>query len=177
VKKLLLAPVALAAMALYPASASAATTTTTMMHSGTIVALVNPAEAPGGTGTIFVIGVIADYGTTVNVTAAGKPSENYAKINLTKGGFEVDLTTLNKITNAETPAFSAATCMFWGSGSGPITLSNGTGAYAGLTGTLTVHETYVGVAPRLASGRCNMAQNATPTHMTMQVTATGHVSY
>jgi hypothetical protein len=171
--KKLIAPIALLALVLYPASASA----TTMMHSGKIVALVNPAQASGGTGTIFIVGVIADYGTTVNVTAAGKPSQDYSKINLTKGSFEVNLTTLNKVTNAETPSFSPTTCMFWGSGSGPITLSNGTGAYAGITGTLTVHETFVGVAPRLASGRCNMDQNAKPTHQTAQVTATGSVSF
>jgi hypothetical protein len=170
--KKLIAPIAFLALALYPASASA-----TAMTTGKIVALVNPAPAPGATGTIFIIGVIADYGTTVNVTATGKPSQDYAKVNLTKGGFEVNLTALNKVTNALTPTFSAPTCMFWGSASGPVTLSDGTGAYAGITGTLTVHETFVGVAPRLASGRCNMSQNATPTHMTNQVTASGSVSF
>ncbi len=51
------------------------------------------------------------------------------------------------------------------SATGPITLSDGTGAYTGISGTLTTTLTFGGVGPlyttwNLKKGKCNMSKNA-----------------
>jgi hypothetical protein len=149
-----------------------------MTHSGTLHAYVNPVQGPG-VGTIYITGVIGDYGTNQNIDANGTPdgNGNYARIVLSKGGFWVNLTTLNKVGNNVQPTVYPITCEAFFTGSGPVQLSHGSGAYAGISGTLTVDETVVFVLPRLKSGACNLSQTATPVHTNQVVVATGHVTY
>ena len=45
---------------------------------------------------------------------------------------------------------------------GPATLSQRTGQYAGIGGTLRVSGTFAEIGPRLKNGKCNMRQNAKP---------------
>ncbi len=120
-------------------------------------------------GTIVVAGAIGGSGTTVSMTKSGKPNANgnYVKIALQHGTFEVNLTVFNEKT-AKAPASieSKATCSFAFTGSGPVTLFNGTGLYAGISGTVTITINYVGYGPLYTSGAkqgtCNTSATAQP---------------
>ena len=120
-------------------------------------------------GTIVVAGAIGDYGKTLSMTKSGKPDSNgnYVKITLQKGTFEVNATAFNKAT-AKAPATinDKATCSFAFSGSGPVTLFNGTGLYKGISGTLTITINFIGYGPFYTSGtkkgECNTSPTAQP---------------
>ena len=60
---------------------------------------------------------------------------------------------------------------------GRATLSERTGQYAGIRGTLRVTGTFADVGPRLKNGECNMSQNAKPLAQFNAVTGSGHVSF
>src|SRR5580765_6890327 len=108
---------------------------------------------------ILVTGVVTDYGKATSVTKAGKPDENgnFEKIVLKKGGFWVDATQLNKLLNNVRPTIDKANCFFAFKGSGPTKVFKGSGAYAGITGTVNVNLNFVGIGSRLPNGKCNMA--------------------
>ena len=61
---------------------------------------------------------------------------------------------------------SGTTCSFGFTATGPITLSDGTGAYAGISGTIVTTLTFGGDGPFYTSGakkgKCNMSNNAQP---------------
>jgi hypothetical protein len=128
---------------------------------------------------IIVTGVVTDHGTATSVTKAGKTDQNgnYEKIVLQKGGFWVDATQLNKILNHLTPTFDKTNCYFAFKGSGPTKLIKGTGAYAGISGTVDVTAQFVFLGPKTASGKCNMSNNAKPIAQYGNVTGSGTVSY
>lgn len=151
---------------------------TTMMTSGTVHVYVVPPTG-AGTGPIYLTGVISDYGSTRNINANGTPDPNgnYASVNLSQGTFMVNLTTLNKISAKLQPTFSAKTCEGYGTTVAPVQLMHGSGAYAGISGTLNLSVVFVFVAPRLKSGACNMAQNAPAVRQFVLGTGTGHVTY
>jgi hypothetical protein len=128
---------------------------------------------------ILVTGVVTDYGKVTSVTKAGKPDENgnYEKVVLKKGGFWVDATALNKKLNSGTPTIDKANCFFAFKGSGPTKLFKGTGAYAGISGSVDVTVNFVAIGPRLKNGTCNMSQNAQPVAQYGNVTGSGTASY
>lgn len=106
---------------------------------------------------------------------------NYAKVTLKKGGFEVNLTTINAAGNAVQPKITTTTCTAYASVSAPITLFNGTGLYAGITGTVKLNETYAIIMPKYASGaklgQCNMSDNAQPVAQYVAIMGSGTVSF
>jgi hypothetical protein len=133
----------------------------------------------GTVGTIVIAGAIGDYGKVLTVGANGKPNPNghFVDVTLKKGTFKVNKTGLDKASNNPRPTVqSAATCSFGFSATGPITLSGGTGAYAGISGTLTTTLTFGGIGPRYTTGakigKCNMSNNAQP--LAQFGTAVGH---
>ena len=98
-----------------------------------------------GGGTIVITGAIGDYGHTLTINKNGTPDPNngnYVRITLHKGTFEVDSATLNAKANKAQPTFNKATCSAALSVTAPVTLFNGTGLYAGITGTVSINETY-----------------------------------
>jgi hypothetical protein len=133
----------------------------------------------GATGKIVVTGAIGDFGTTTNVTKSGKPSSNgsYVKIKLKKGGFLVNAVALNKKINSTKPSINSTTCSFSVSVSAPVTLSQGTGQYAGISGKVKITVSFAFLAPRTASGQCNMNNNAKPLAHYQSIQGTGHVSF
>jgi hypothetical protein len=133
----------------------------------------------GVTNPIVITGAVTDYGNATSVNRAGKPTQNgnFEKIVLKKGGFTVDTTQLNKLLNHVKPTFSKTQCWFAVKGSGPTTLTKGTGAYAGITGTVNVTVDFVSILPRLASGKCNFANSAKPIAQFGNVTGSGTASY
>ena len=76
---------------------------------------------------------------------------------------------------------NATTCSVVFGGAGPITLFDGTGAYAGITGTLHMTERFAGIGARYTSGakkgQCNMSNNAAPVAFYGSITGTGKVSF
>jgi hypothetical protein len=127
---------------------------------------------------ILITGAIGDYGTTVSQDANGKvdPNGGFQKVKLTHGGFIVNTTALNKRLNKAKPAINKTTCSIVFSGSAPTTITNGTGAYKGISGKVTITVTFAGIAPKTAKG-CNLAPNA-PTHGQYEsITGTGSVSF
>ena len=102
---------------------------------------------------------------------------NYERIVLQKGGFWVDATQLNKKLNSGVPTLDRTRCSFTFKGTGPTKLFKGSGAYAGISGTVNVTVTFVGVLPRLKTGKCNLNQSAQPVAQFGVVTGSGTASY
>ena len=50
------------------------------------------------------------------------------------------------------------TCLIQASGTGKVTLSAGTGAYKGISGTPVATLSILGIAARSAAGKCSMAK-------------------
>jgi hypothetical protein len=128
---------------------------------------------------ILVTGAITDYGKATSVTKAGKPDENgnFEKVVLKKGTFWVDATQLNKILNNVKPTIDKTNCFFAFKGSGPTKLIKGTGAYAGISGTVNVNLNFVAIGPRLPNGSCNMANNVPPVAQYGNVTGAGTANF
>lgn len=133
----------------------------------------------GSGGPIVFAGAIGDYGRTHGT----KPNGN-STVTLQKGDFTVNLKALDtKVNNAPPTLVNNSTCSFAFSGSGPVTIvpGSGTGKYAGISGTLKVTETFVGVGTRYKSGpkkgKCNESNNAPVLKSAGGVIITGSVSF
>jgi hypothetical protein len=122
--------------------------------------------------SVVVTGAFTDHGVD-HVGFADNGNIN--KIVLSKGSFEANVTTLN--AKVAPTSYDATTCSIVLSGTAPAALSDGTGAYAGITGnvTVTVHE--AAILPKLKSGKCNESQNVVPTASVVWVTGSGTVSF
>jgi hypothetical protein len=129
-------------------------------------------------GKILITGAIGDYGTTVSQDANGKvdPNGAFEKVTLKQGGFIVNATALNKKLNSSQPAVNKTNCSAAFTGTGPVTIGNGTGAYAGITGKVTITVTFAAVLPKTAKG-CNPNQNPPAGASYQSITGTGSVSF
>jgi hypothetical protein len=109
----------------------------------------------GAAGTLIVTGAIGDYGKTLQMTKSGKAdgNGNYIKATLQKGTFMINLVRFNAILNKAGGSVNKTTCSFSFGGTGPVTLFNGTGLYSGISGTVSVTLSFVGVGPLYASGK------------------------
>jgi hypothetical protein len=128
---------------------------------------------------IVVTGAIGDYGTTVSQDANGKvdPNGTFEKVTLKHGSFIINDTALTKKLDSEKPtSVNISNCSIVFVGSGPTTIGNGTGAYAGITGTLRLTYTFAGIAPKTAQ-RCNFSNNMPDGGTYISVTGTGNVSF
>jgi hypothetical protein len=142
------------------------------------------ANLTGTSSRIVVVGAVADYGVGTSIDKNGKvdPNGAYERIVLKKGSFEADASVLDKNASAAPPALdNPSTCSFAFSVSGPLTLSNGKGAYAGISGTVTVTEQFVGIEPRYKTGKnrgaCNQSDSARPTTGAGAVSGTGSIAF
>jgi hypothetical protein len=164
------------------ASAFAATTPSTPAG-GQVKVFATPNSNGGG--TIVITGAIGDYGHTLTINKNGTPDPNngnYVRITLQKGTFEVDSTTLNAKANKAQPTLNKATCSAALSVTGPVTLFSGTGLYVGITGTVSITETYAFILPQYTSGinkgQCNTSSNSLqPISQYASITGTGTVSF
>ena len=152
--------------------------------SGGKIALWANANLTGATSKIVVVGAIADSGIGTSVDKNGKvdPNGSYERIVLKKGSFEANSTALDQSAGSEPPTLNdVSTCSFAFSASGPITLSDGKGAYAGISGTLNVTEQFVGIGPRYKAGKnkgaCNQSDNARPIAGAGAVSGTGTIAF
>jgi hypothetical protein len=128
---------------------------------------------------IVVTGAIGDYGTTVSQDANGKvdPNGTFEKVTLKHGSFIIDDTALTKKLDNEPPTVvNISNCSIVFVGSGPATIENGTGAYAGIRGTLRLTYTFAGIAPKTAQ-RCAFASNGPDGGTYLSAAGTGSVSF
>lgn len=118
----------------------------------------NPTTS-GATGSVLIAGAIGDHGKYIQVNANGTPNPNgsYLKINLHNGTIEVKFTAAT--IRHKTPF--KATCSGLFSERTPSVVLNGTGQYAGISGTLEFTATHVLLSARHATGpdagQCNHA--------------------
>jgi hypothetical protein len=105
--------------------------------SGGTIGIFADASSDGPASKILITGAIGDYGTATSIDKNGKVDQNgnYVKIALKKGTFEIDSTVLNAKLNKAPGVFNKATCSFSFTGSGGVTLFNGTGLYKGISGS------------------------------------------
>jgi hypothetical protein len=175
--------VALVAAVLGPAVPAFGATGPAMPTGGAVKVWVTPKGPNGSHGTILIIGAVGDWGTTQNANANGTPNPNgnYGKVTLQKGTFLVNLSTLNALSNKAQPTVYASSCSAMFTVKGPVGLSDGTGAYKGISGTLTITETFAFILPRFTSGahlgQCNMGENAQPSAQDGVVTGSGTVGF
>jgi hypothetical protein len=114
-----------------------------------------------------VTGAITDYGIDHDA------GHNEQKIVLSKGTFELGAGKFNKNFKGHV---DKATCAATGtSHARNLPISHGTGAYAGITGHLTLKAVLVELAKKLPSGKCDL--NARPISASDVLTGTGTVSY
>jgi hypothetical protein len=170
--------IAIAALAL----AASAGATRTMQPGGTIGVYVTLNVS--GPAKVVLTGAIGDHGTATQIDKNGKLSSNggYVKVVLKHGGFEVNNLVLNKKSNSAQPTTnSKATCSFSFSVSGPETLFNGTGMYAGINGVAHVTQTIAAIGPRLTSGpkkgQCNRSNTVPPVAFFGSIIGTGTVTF
>lgn len=122
----------------------------------------------GAVDQILLTGVIADHGTATTIDKDGKvdPNGHYVMVKLQAGGFEVNASEFDEVFEKLQPTVNAATCSAWATGTGPVSLFNGTGSYTGITGTIRITSSYAIIFPRYATGakkgQCNERQNAQP---------------
>lgn len=133
--------------------------------------------------SILSTGAISDYGAGVSTDASGKPTLQgaFEHVKLSQGGFVVDSTGFNNKINRVKPKLYPSTCEYSIAGSGPGTLSKGTGAYAGISGTLKITLKFIGYATRFKSGahkgQCNFANNGPTAASYQSLTAAGTVKF
>jgi hypothetical protein len=127
---------------------------------------------------ILITGAIGDYGTGVSQDANGKVDGNggFEKVTLKQGSFIVNATALNKKLNSAKPTINRTNCSLAFTGTGSATVGNGTGAYAGITGKITLTVTFAGIAPKTAKG-CNFNANPPAGASYQSITGTGSVSF
>lgn len=150
---------------------------------GKLSVFVTPLSPNSAKGTIVVTGAIGDYGKTLNVNQSGKADANgaFVKITLQQGSFVVNSTQLNAKLNHLKPTVNTATCSVSATGTGPVTLADGAGLYAGISGTLQITVKFAFVGPRLSTGphkgQCNESNNAPSLAQYQSITGSGTVSF
>ena len=138
----------------------------------------------GINGRIVIVGAVGDYGKTFTMRQDGKgdPNGNFVRVTLKKGKFLINATELNKKTNTAPPTvFSKTTCSYGYAGTGPVTLSKGTGAYAGIHGTITITVNFGAIGPRYETGpkkgKCNLTNKAQPIAVSGYILGQGTVKF
>ncbi|MBV9002309.1 MAG: hypothetical protein JO304_24855 [Solirubrobacterales bacterium] len=134
-----------------------------------------------GSSPVLFTGAIGDYGKAVRQNANGVANKNgdFIRFNLKQGTFIGNGTALFKKLNNPAPGFNRATCSGAFTASAPVPLGSGSGAYAGIGGSLNVHVTFAFVGPRFKSGKhkgqCN--GNANPLAQMGTISGGGTVSF
>ena len=146
-----------------------------MPMGGQVRLFVVPGQVQGN-GTIVVAGAIGDYGRTT------RQKNGIGKAVLHKGTFEVDLNAISKkLQQAKPTVENTTTCSFVFAATAPAKLFNGTGLYKGISGTVTLTETFAGYGPFYTTGAhkgaCNTSPNSVPVAQWASVTAVGTVSF
>lgn len=124
----------------------------------------------GNLGTVILTGAITDHG--IDHQGAGPNGSN--RLVLSKGTFSLDVTAVG--TKLHNLPVDPTTCSADGTVAGrtPIVPGSGTGAYAGIDGTLEVEASEASILPR-KHGQCDMNPSWFPGVLTVK--GSGTVSY
>jgi len=131
---------------------------------------------------VLVTGVIGDVGTVQNVNSSGKPDGkgSYFKLTLRKGSLTLNGTQFNAALNAagNPPAdYNSTTCTgSFSAGPAAAPVVSGTGAYAGISGSVDLTAQLAVLLPKTKVGACN-TNSASPLGFWGVVTGQGNVSY
>jgi hypothetical protein len=161
------------------AAASVSSVSTSRSH-GAVQVWVTPGK--GAVEQILLTGVIADHGTATSIDKNGTADKNgkYVKVALARGSFEVNAVALNRRLDKLQPTVSHATCSVWATGSGNVTLFDGAGAYADISGTIRMTTSFAAIFPRYTSGakrgQCNLG-GAPSAQFQGQLVGVGNVSF
>jgi hypothetical protein len=143
---------------------------------GKIEIFVTPGKSQGE-GTVIVVGAIGGSGRSLKSSKTG-----IGTVVLQTGTFQVNLAAIGKKINSASPTIlSKATCSYAFGATAPVTIMNGTGAYKGISGTVSLTENFAGYGPFYKSGKhkgqCNTSNNATPLAQWGSVTGVGTVKF
>jgi hypothetical protein len=171
---------AVAAVTVVSASASvAASTSVAAARSGAASASARP-----GAGVIHIVLVNTSLDTAAptQVLITGAFSDHgtgkHGTWHLTRGTITVNASALKAvIASPSFGTFYTRSCSFSGSATGRTPIVGGTGAYAGIHGTLTVTETNAEEGSLRASGACNTSSSAPAVAEDLVVTGSGRVSF
>lgn len=131
---------------------------------------------------IMIAGAIGDYGKSITVNKNGKANNNgnYEKVKLQKGTFVVNVTKLNHLLNTR-PKINKATCSVYVTKTHAVSLSKGTGLYAGISGHPKITVSFAFLAPRVKSGKhkgqCDFRSNTKPLSHFSSIQGGGTVSF
>ncbi len=116
---------------------------------------------------VLITGAFSDHGTG-----------RMATWHLKNGTVTLNPSKLKAILNSSSfGTFYAASCSFSGVGTAPVPVVSGTGAYAGIKGSITVTATGAEQGSLLKDGKCNEASNAPVVAEETILTGSGKVSF
>lgn len=128
-------------------------------------------------GNILITGAIGDYGKVRRI----KGQTDFSLVKLHKGAFEINTSKLLAATRSATPTRNTATCSYSRSETAPVTVLDGSGLYAGISGTLDLTAYSAETGPLYTSGshkrQCNTSNNAVPNALFVTAIGTGTVSF
>jgi hypothetical protein len=129
---------------------------------------------PSAGGIILMTGAIGDYGRTTGI----KGQKALSLVKLQKGTFELKGDTL---TSARTLTRNSSTCSYSHSENVRLTVLDGTGLYAGISGTLNITVNYARVDRLYTTGshkgQCSLSLTAVPYSQFETGIGTGTVSF
>jgi hypothetical protein len=164
---------AIAGSSLFAATAAlgsnvSATSDSARPAAGTIhVYIANTSTSASAPNKILITGAFSDHGI-------GKKGT----FHLTRGTITANPSKLKAETNSpKFGTFYSASCSFTGVATGIVPIVSGTGAYAGITGSLTVTETVAEQGSLLKNGKCNTSNNAPAVAQDLFIAASGKVSF
>ena len=166
---------AAAAGAALAAAVSAGGAPVGLIQSGGIIHLYATGSATSSKQQVVITGAFGDAGWfTGGVGELGT-------ITLSKGSFRVND---SKGTAQELAIFAhiarhvnATTCAFYSTNTAPAIVLDGNGAYAGISGTISLTTIDAGVFPKLKGGKCNLTHGALPIGLISLAQGVGTVSF
>jgi hypothetical protein len=82
------------------------------------------------------------------------------------GGFKVNAVAFNNKADQQTPTVDMASCSAWATVTGPVTVLDGSGDYAGIQGSIRISTSFAYIGPRFKTGSkkgaCDTANSAAP---------------
>jgi hypothetical protein len=172
--------VAMLGCVLLGASAAFGSSATTTPIAGTIHVF-GAQQGLSRNSAIVITGAIGDFGKTFSIDKNGTtdPNGDYLKFMLQHGTFEANTVALGNTLAKVRPTVYNTTCSGQFVGRSPVALFDGTGRYAGITGTVNMTVTGAYILPRYKSGKkkgqCN--ENTEPIGVYASNTGSGKVSF
>lgn len=166
---------------LVPGSLAAAASTPT---GGAVRVWVKPSSTTTSVkhpGRVLLTGAIGDYGKSVSSNATGTPTKKgaYKLLRLQKGTILVNGTTLNAaLKSAFTkPTMNSTNCSVAISATAPVQMVKGTGAYVGISGSVTITASFGALVPKNKSGSCTLKTATKPLAQYTSIFGSGTVSF